>query len=50
MEFNDIDLDSHEGRLLFIAIARLVFLVDTDKTPDMVLELLINLDEELREV
>lgn len=46
--FNDIDLDTDEGKLLFMAIARLTCLTDTDKTPDMVIEKLVELDHELR--
>lgn len=45
---NDIDLDIDEGKLLFMAIARLTSLVDTDKTPDMVIQKLVELDKELR--
>lgn len=45
---NDINLSTNEGRLLFMAIARLTSLVDIEKTPNEVLELLIKLDEELR--
>lgn len=46
---NDINIDTDEGKLLFMAVARLSTSIDKDKTPDEIINHLVKLNKELRE-